>query len=173
MTKKSTRSREPIPVEKQVAVTLYYLADEGRMRKVSNSLGIGKSTVSKIGRKVTGIISKQLESKNIKLPKSEEEVKDHAAKFYQKYGFPQCIGAVDGTHIQIKRPKENSTDFINRKSNFTLNCQGTVGHDYCFIDVLIKWPGSVHDARMFGNSSLNKRLRDGTIPKCEKEIVKG
>ena len=88
------------------------------MRKVSNSFGIGKRTVSKIVRKVTGIISKQLGSKYIKLPKAEEEVKDHAGKFYQKYGFPQCIGAVDGTHIQIKRPKEISTYFINRKSNF-------------------------------------------------------
>lgn len=29
LTKISTRLREPIPVEKQVAVTLYYLAEEG------------------------------------------------------------------------------------------------------------------------------------------------
>ena len=38
---------------------------------------------------------------------------------------------------------------------------------------MIKWPVSVHDARVFGNSSLNQQFRDGTIPKCEKEIVKG
>ena len=34
----------PLSLEKQVAVTLYYLADERRMRKVANAFGIGKST---------------------------------------------------------------------------------------------------------------------------------
>ena len=33
LTKQTTKLRKPVPVETQVAVTLYYLADEGRMRK--------------------------------------------------------------------------------------------------------------------------------------------
>ena len=44
--KNKTRFRDPISVEKQVATTLYYLADEDRMRKVANSFG--NSTVSKL-----------------------------------------------------------------------------------------------------------------------------
>ena len=44
--KKSTSMRHSISVEKQVTVTLYYLADEGRLRKGANAFGIGRSTVS-------------------------------------------------------------------------------------------------------------------------------
>ena len=43
---------DPISVEKQVSVTSYYFVDEGRMGKVANSFGIGKSTISKIIRRV-------------------------------------------------------------------------------------------------------------------------
>ena len=34
--KQKTQFRDPISVEKQVACTLYYLADEGRLRKAAN-----------------------------------------------------------------------------------------------------------------------------------------
>ena len=38
---------------------------------------------------------------------------------------------------------------------------------------MIKWPCSVHDAIMFGNSALNGMLRDGIIPKCKRIFVQG
>ena len=173
LTKQTTKLRKPVSVETQVAATLYYLADEDRMRKVSNSFGLGKATVSKVIHRVTFVISEKLGAKYIVLPKTKEEVEEHARNFYNRYGFPQCIGAIDGTHIKIKRLVDNPTDYVNRKGNFTLNCQGTVGYNYCFIDVLIKWPGSVHDAWVFANSALNKIFRDGSIPECERIIVEG
>ena len=55
-------------VEKQVAVTLYYLADEGRMRKVANAFDIGKSTFLKVVRRVTMAISRLLDPQYIKHP---------------------------------------------------------------------------------------------------------
>ena len=50
----------PLSVETQVAVTLYYLPDEGRMGKVANAFGIGKSTVLNVVRRVTMTISRLL-----------------------------------------------------------------------------------------------------------------
>ena len=101
------------------------------MRKASNSFVLGKTTVSKVIRRVTSVISETLGPKYTVLPKTKEEVEKHVQNFY-----PQGVGAVDSTHM--KMPVDNLTDYVNRKDNFTLNCQGTVGYNYCFINVLIK-----------------------------------
>ena len=44
---------------KQVAITLYYLSDKGRYRKVANAFGVARSTVSKVVRRVYFVISKE------------------------------------------------------------------------------------------------------------------
>ena len=48
-------------------------------------------------------------------------------------------------------------------------------HDYrrCFLNVEIKWPGSVHDARVYANSDINKMFQETKIPMVFKELLPG
>lgn len=93
------------------------------------------------------------------------------ANFDSRYNFPQCLGAIGGTHIEIKRPNENSQDYMNRKQNFLINVQAACDYRFCFFDVVVKWPESVHDARIFANSNISKCLRDGRIPPCPAQLT--
>ncbi|XP_057298902.1 uncharacterized protein LOC130629642 [Hydractinia symbiolongicarpus] len=165
--------RAAISVETQVALTLYYLSDEGRMRKTANAFGIGKSTVLVVVKRVCKAICDNLGPRLISLPMTIDRVNEMTTKFESSHGFPQCLGAVDGTHVDIKCPKDNASDFINRKGRYSINVQAFVDYRYCFFDVVVRWPGSVHDARIWGNSVFNDQLRAGAIPPNSKVIVSG
>ena len=65
----------PMEVERQVALTLYYLLDERRLRKTANAIGLSRPCISVIVRRVTHAISLHLGHKYIKLPLTEDAVK--------------------------------------------------------------------------------------------------
>ena len=136
----------------------------------ANAFGLSRSTVSIVVRLVCSTISEHLGPQLIRLPATEAEVEDKVNRFLDRFQFPQCLGAVDGTYIEIKQPSHNAMDFINQKSQFSLkfNVQACCDYNCQFMDVVVKWPGSVHDARV---STLNKKLRNGEIPKCPKTIL--
>ena len=54
-----------------------------------------------------------------------------------------------------------------------LNCYAVADHKYCFIAVVVRWPDSAHNVRIFSNSFLNRKFHDGSIPNCEKIFVEG
>ena len=107
----------------------------GRLRKVANAFGL---SISIIIRRVTYAITTFLGPNYIKLPLTENDVNDKVTHYFS---VPQCLGVIDGTHIEIKQPSINSSEYINRKNRFSLNVQACCDYKYCFMDVVIKWPG--------------------------------
>ena len=41
--------------------------------------------------------------------------------------------------------------------------QAIVDHNYLFLDICVGWPGSVHDARVFVNSAIYKKIAEENI----------
>ena len=80
--------------------------------------------------------------------------------YERKWGFPMCAGAIDGTHIPILAPTENHAEYVNRKGYHSILMQAVVDCDYLFRNVVIGWPGSVHDARVFSNSGIFMKGND-------------
>ncbi|XP_060759475.1 putative nuclease HARBI1 [Neoarius graeffei] len=103
------RMRRPVDLLTRVACTLYYLCDEGRLHKTANAFGLSRSTVSVIIRQVCKAICTTLGHEYIATPKTEPEVQWLVDNFYNSHGMPQCLGAIDCTHIEVKRPSTDST----------------------------------------------------------------
>ena len=91
--------------------------------------------------------------------------------FETAWGFPQCVGAIDGCHIPVQAPALNHTDYYKRKGWYSILLQAVVDSKYRFTNICVGWPGSVHDARVFANSSLYKKASAGNVLTGDSIIV--
>ncbi|KAJ8915255.1 hypothetical protein NQ315_014762 [Exocentrus adspersus] len=73
-------------------------------------------------------------------------------------GLLNVIGAIDGTFVPIKAPKENPEVYVTRKCQHALpaciTLQAVCDSDLKYTDCFVGYPGSVGDARIFRNSDL-------------------
>ena len=95
----------------------------------------------------------KLKGEYIKFPIGQDQ-RDAICGFESRWGFPQCVGAVDGSHIPVRPPALNYTNYYNHKGWYSILVQAVVDHEYLFRNLNVGWPGCVHDARVFANSSL-------------------
>ena len=160
--RQTTYQRQPISVEKRVAVTLWRLATNVEYRTLSELFGIGRSTVCVIVTNTCDAITKHLFPRYVCFP-SGDRLRDVVANFETCWGFPQAAGAIDGSHIPIIRPMESASDYYNRKGYYSIIMQAVVDYRGWFLDAYIGWPGKVHDARVLVNSSLYRKAMSGTL----------
>jgi hypothetical protein len=71
-------------------------------------------------------------------------------RFYPE--FKRCIGAIDGTHIPMVVAEDMFQQHLCRKSKTTQNVMAACDFDMYFTFVLARWPGSVHDMRVFDDA---------------------
>ena len=73
--------------------------------------------------------------------------------------MPGYIGCVDGTHIPIQNPGGQNPELYRCwKKYFSINVMGVCDADLKFTNLVVNWPGSAHDSRIFSASALKRRL---------------
>ncbi|KAI0510534.1 hypothetical protein KFK09_011138 [Dendrobium nobile] len=93
----------------------------------------------------------ELRNEFIKPPSPETPYKIKSSNRFMPF-FKDCIGAIDGTHIKARVPKENEAAFRGRKSYPTQNVLAAVDFDLKITYVLAGWEGSAHDAAVLKNA---------------------
>lgn len=94
--------------------------------------------------------------------------------------FKDCLGAVDGTHINAFIPDEAEMAWNhNRKGGLTQNVFAATTFDMRFSYVLAGWEGSAADSRIFADARSKDfkvppgkyYLADAGFPACDSLVV--
>ena len=158
-----THWRLPIGVEKKVVVTLFKLMHGVSIPLVADKAALGKSTVHGILRQVCTAISNNF-GHLIAWPAGRRLARVTTA-FQAKQWLPNCIGAIDGTHIYISAPPNSiaAADHRNRYKSFSILLQGVVDSRCCFTSVNTGPPGSLHDSAHFKSTELYRKVEEGVM----------
>uniref|UniRef100_A0A9J7Y7K9 Putative nuclease HARBI1 n=1 Tax=Cyprinus carpio carpio TaxID=630221 RepID=A0A9J7Y7K9_CYPCA len=157
----STRRSRALTTAQTVCIALRFFASGTFLYTIGDGENLVKSAVCRAIRKVY-LALKQFLGVFLVFP---SHLRPQVAKqnFFAIAGFPNVIGAIDCTHIPIKAPPgPNEGDFVNRKGVHSVNvwCV-TLFH---ITNVEAKWPGSVHDSRIFrGLTKLHFSIIQGIL----------
>lgn len=154
--RRDTTFRKAVSIEGRVAVTIWRLATNAEYRTIAELFGLGRSTVGEIVLDTCGAIADHLLMRYVCFPQGDR-LREVVDGFERQWGFPQVVGAIDGTHIPIIKPDDSASDYFNRKGYYSIIMQAVVDFRGRFLDVYIGWPGKVHDARVLANSTLYKK----------------
>lgn len=158
-----THWRQPISVEKKVVVTLFKLMHGVSISLVADKAALGKSTVHEIIRQVCSAISNNF-GHLIAWPVGQRLARITTA-FQAKQRMPNCIGAIDGSHIYIAAPSNTiaAADHRNRHKSFSILLQGVVDSKCCFTSINTGPPGSLHDSAHFKTTELYQKVEEGIM----------
>ncbi|XP_052082587.1 putative nuclease HARBI1 isoform X2 [Mytilus californianus] len=147
---RKTKRNHALTVPQQVMVTMRFLATGSFLQVVGDTIGLHKGTVSRI---VSDVLNSLCDKRDefIKWPRNVDETR---GDFYRLSGFPNVIGAIDGTHIRIQAPSEDEPSFVNRKGVHSVNVQAVCDARGKFTNINANWPGSSHDSHIFRTSQI-------------------
>ena len=156
------QSRRGLPLTpmQQVLIALRFYATGTFERVIGDLFGVSVFAACTASHEV----SREIANRKRQFLSFPDDLTDTKRKFYDVAHFPGVIGAIDCTHVRIICPnKENVTAFINRKQFYCINVQAVCNSDVFITNIVARWPGSTHHSRIFENSMIADKLREGTI----------
>ena len=96
-------------------------------------------------------------------PTDPEDWKKIEERFRNRWNVPHAVGALDGKHIAIKKPKKSGSEYFNYKGYFSLVLLALVDADYKFLLFNVGASGLSSDAQIFNRCKLKRKIENRTL----------
>ena len=88
----------------------------------------------------------------ITCPSSEEESLEIAKRFHSRWQLPNCVGAINGKHVQILHPPETGSDYFNYKGFSSTVLMAIMGPNAEFVFADLGSQGRISDGGVLRNT---------------------
>ncbi|XP_036321183.1 putative nuclease HARBI1 [Rhagoletis pomonella] len=156
--KKYGTGRNPVKLEKQVMITLFYLGNTGGLRIIASMFEVSISTAWRtISSVCDAILKMNGEKKIVKWPSSVEAEKT-ANHYYSTHKLKGVIGCIDSCHLTIRTPKHAKKSYANRKGTHSVLLQAISNEKMEFLYFYAGECGSLNDASLIAKSGLENKI---------------
>ena len=163
LARQATNYRAPISVGEKLALTIRYLATEESYTSLSCQFRVGRSTISKFLPEVCRAIQDEFTWEYLRCLTTPDEWKELETEFRIRWNVPHALGALDGKHVALKKPKNSGALYHNYKGFFSTVMLALVDGQYKFRWVDVGTAGSCSDAQIFNTCHLKRKIDDGSI----------
>ncbi|XP_068237594.1 putative nuclease HARBI1 [Palaemon carinicauda] len=167
--KQSTFMREPLQVGLKLAATLYFLATGNSYPSLQYSFWVEASTICKFIPEVCKALIAVYKDEVLRCPKTEEEWKKAAASLSSRWNYYNCLVAVDGKHIAMKKAPNAGSYYYNYKGFHSIVLKAVADATYKVLYVDVWAEGVVSDGGTWSNCSLYDAIEKNTaeVPQPE------
>ena len=161
--KTDTKMRKSITPDKKVSLFLRYLATGESFRSLEFIYRVRRRSISRIVMEVANAVITEMQKTYLKTPSNENEWIEISEKFFQRWNFPNLIGAIDGKHIVLEQPKQSGSHYRNYKETDSIILMAVVGPEYEFLFADVGMNGRNSDGGNWSRSPMKKALEENSL----------
>ncbi|XP_068082633.1 uncharacterized protein [Anabrus simplex] len=153
--KMNTNMRESISASRRLVLTLRFLATGESYKSLMYSFRISASAISTIIPETCKAIYESLKDEYLKMPSTENEWLEISKQYEEIWNFPNCLGALDGKHVEFRPPRCIGSYYFNYKGGNSIVLLALVDAGYKFLYVDVGCNGRISDGGVLRNSTLH------------------
>nr|XP_034319421.1 putative nuclease HARBI1 [Crassostrea gigas] len=144
---KSERYRRPLEPGLKLAITLRYIVTGNSYKSLQYSFRVAHNTIALFIPEVCQAIIDEYQNEVFAFPTNQEEWREVAQKFGERWNFYHTCGALDGKHVAIRNPCRSGTLYYNYKGFFSIILLALVDANYKFLWAHVDPEPLPHDDR--------------------------
>ncbi|XP_071052801.1 uncharacterized protein [Onthophagus taurus] len=163
--KRYSNFRRCIEPGEKLTICLRYFATGLSFRSLAFSFRVDHYTIGKLVEELCDALWNKLSATHLAVP-NQDGFRKISSKFNARWNFPNCVGCIDGKHIEIKCPPKSGTMYYNYKHFYSIVLQGVADADCRFIFIDVGSYGRQSDGGTFAISNLYDFLENynNTLP---------
>lgn len=162
--------RLPIGSRERLCLVLRILASGESQASTAIAYRISKASVSIIVKETCAAIYTALHTTYLPVP-TKSRFGEVCEDFWKLWQFPNCLGAIDGKHVEVTAPPNTGSLNFNYKKYFSVQLMAISDARYVFTFVDIGAPGSCSDSTIFSNSSFGKLINEKKLDVPDKRFL--